>query len=196
MDPARTEDGLLARVAAGEQRAVEACLERYGPLVWSVVKSVVYDRDLAEDAVQEIFTTLWLEAARFDPSRSSEAGFVALVARRRAIDTLRRRVRRTRDTSETEPDTLAVSDTNLDAVDTNDEVELARALLTELRPEQRRVLRLSLMDGLSHTEIAERTGLPLGTVKTHARRGLAAARELLAQRRARTARLSERGGRA
>jgi len=191
MDPA--PPSLLARVASGDPTAVEACLDRYGPLVWSVVRSVVFDRDLCEDAVQEVFLALWLEAGRFDPALSSEAGFVALVARRRAIDAVRRRVRRTRDLVDHEPDTIAVADERLDEVETEEEVALAQSLLSELRPEQQRVLRLSLVDGMSHGEIAERTGMPLGTVKTHARRGLAAAREKLAERRGR---LEKRGGRA
>jgi RNA polymerase sigma-70 factor (ECF subfamily) len=191
MEPA--PPSLLARVASGDPTAVEACLDRYGPLVWSVVRSVVFDRDLCEDAVQEVFLALWLEAGRFDPALSSEAGFVALVARRRAIDAVRRRVRRMRDQVDHEPDTIAVADERLDEVETEEEVAVAHAVLAELRPEQQRVLRLSLVDGLSHGEIAERTGMPLGTVKTHARRGLAAAREKLAERRGR---FEKRGGRA
>jgi len=176
----------------GDQVAVEACIERYGALVWSVVKSVVIDRDLAEDTVQDVFVDLWRKAERFDPSKASESGFVALVARRRAIDTVRRRVRRTRDESAAEPDEVAVEHAGHDEVERDDEVELAEAILAELRPEQAQVLRLSLLGELSHSQIAERTGMPLGTVKTHARRGLSQARALLAERRSAPA----RGGRA
>lgn len=176
----------------GDQVAVEACIARYGALVWSVVKSVVVDHDLAEDTVQDVFVDLWRKAERFDPSKSSESGFIALVARRRAIDTVRRRVRRTRDEGSSEPDDVAVEHAGHDEVERNDEVELAESILDELRPEQAQVLRLSLLGDLSHSQIAERIGMPLGTVKTHARRGLAQARALLAERRSTTA----RGGRA
>jgi RNA polymerase sigma-70 factor, ECF subfamily len=184
MDRPATSDDLLVRIAAGDRTAVETCLARYGALVWSVVRSVISDTDLAEDAVQEAFVDLWLKAARFDPSKSSEAGFVALVARRRAIDAVRRRARRTRDVGQEDPNVVAVEHEGHAGVDRDDEVELVYSVLAELRPEQQRVLRLSLLDGLSHSQISEHTGMPLGTVKTHARRGLSQAREILESRRA------------
>lgn len=192
MDRTRPPADLLTRIAMGDRNAVEACIERYGALVRSVVASVVVDRDLADDTVQDVFVDLWRKAERFDPSKSSEAGFVALVARRRAIDTVRRRVRRTRDEGTSEPDEVAVEHGGHADVERNDEVALVEAILDELRPEQAQVLRLSLLNELSHTQIAERTGMPLGTVKTHARRGLAQARTLLSERRSAAA----RGGRA
>lgn len=184
MDRPHSSDDLLVRIASGDRSAVEACLERYGALVWSVVRSVIGDADLAEDAVQDAFVDLWLKAARFDPSKSSEAGFIALVARRRAIDAVRRRARRTRDVGQEDPDVVAVEHDGHASVDRDDEVALVHSALAELRPEQQRVLRLSLLDGLSHSEISKHTGMPLGTVKTHARRGLTQAREILESRRA------------
>lgn len=188
MDRTRPPADLLTRIAMGDRSAVDACVQRYGGLVWSVVKSVVVDADLAEDAVQDVFVDLWRKAETFDPSKSSESGFVALVARRRAIDVVRRRVRRTRDEGTEDADAVAVEHPGHADVERDDEVRLAQRILTELRPEQQRVLRLSLLDGLSHAQISERIDMPLGTVKTHARRGLAQARALLAERRATHAR--------
>lgn len=192
MDRTRPPADLLTRIAMGDQSAVEACIDRYGGLVWSVVKSVVVDLDLTEDAVQDAFVDLWRKAETFDPSKSSESGFVALVARRRAIDAVRRRVRRTRDEGAGDADTVAVDHAGHAEVERADEVALAQSILAELRPEQARVLRLSLLEDLSHRQIAERIGMPLGTVKTHARRGLAQARSLLAERRS----AATKGGRA
>ena len=85
--------GLLARVAAGDGRAMEACIDAFGPLVWGIVLKRVRDRAAAEDLVQEIFTDLWKHSGRHDPTIASETGFVALVARRRVIDWLRRQSR-------------------------------------------------------------------------------------------------------
>ncbi|MEZ5978029.1 MAG: sigma factor [Planctomycetota bacterium] len=94
--PSSHERGdLLPRIADGDREAVGLAIERYGALVWSMVRGVLGDGDLAEDAAQEVFIDLWTKAARFDGSKSSEASFVALIARRRAID-VRRRARRTR----------------------------------------------------------------------------------------------------
>ncbi len=118
---------------------------------------------------------LWRRAGKFDASRGSEPAFVATIARRRIIDATRRRGRR----EEALPDfaepvsECAVPDEDADA---------ARAALEELEPTQRQVLWLSVFEDLSHSKIAERLKLPLGTVKTHARRGVLAIREKLTRR--------------
>ena len=84
---------ILERIAGGDERAVKECLDRYGNLVWSIVRRMTAPAD-AEDAVQEIFVDLWKSAGRFEPERSSEAGFIAMIARRRMIDRLRSEERR------------------------------------------------------------------------------------------------------
>ncbi len=168
---------LLPRIAAGDERAVRDCVLRYGALVWSLVRrSSVEDGD-AEDAVQEVFIDLWRSAARFDATRMSEAGWVAMVARRRLIDRMRRRQR----LPELEPlaldfDVADDGERDLDAVW---RAERARQVLRELPAAQRQMLELSLVEGKTHDEIARDTGTPLGTVKSHIRRGLQRARTLL-----------------
>lgn len=133
-----------------------------------------------EDAVQEIFLELWRCAYRFDPGRASESTFVAMVARRRLIDR-RRRLAREAEISFTPIEDLHLTDRAVenDRIGTQDEAARAAAALGTLRPEQQQVLRLSVFQGLSHQHIAESLQIPLGTVKTHIRRGLMRIRELL-----------------
>jgi len=165
---------LLARVAAGEQAAVRACLAQFGGLVWSIARR--FEADDAEDAVQEIFFDLWKSAGSYDPRLGSEATFVATITRRRLID--RRRTRRRRPTA-TEP----IADVELEAPgaapDASAEAAKAANALGQLRPEQRQVLVLATAHGMSHGEIAAHTGMPLGTVKAHVRRGLISIRNAL-----------------
>lgn len=171
---------LLPRIAAGDERAVGECVARYGSLVWSLARRWSPDRADAEDAVQEIFTDLWRTAARFEVSRSSESGWVAMIARRRLIDRTRRRERQP--VLDVIPDGFDIVDEREVDLDRNDRVALARQVLTELAPAQRRMLELSLLHGRTHDEIARETNTPLGTVKSHIKRGLDRARALLAAR--------------
>lgn len=157
-------------------------MQRYAPLVWSLARRLSRDAGTAEELVQEIFIELWRHAARFDPARSSEATFVALIARRRVIDRRRRDAR----TPSAQPLDEALPETGpdpLSGVELSDEARHARLALEQLRPEQRRLILLSVVDGLTHQEIALRSGLPLGTIKSHIRRGLERAAEILAERR-------------
>jgi RNA polymerase sigma-70 factor (ECF subfamily) len=171
---------LLPRVAAGDERAVRECVARYGALVWSLARRWSPDTSEAEDAAQEIYIDLWRTASRYDPSRMTEAGWVAMLARRRLIDRSRRRER----LPALEPiaDDLDVADDRTPDIDQRWRVEQARAVLDALPPAQRRMLELSLLEGRTHDEIARETATPLGTVKSHIRRGLQRARDLLAAR--------------
>ncbi len=177
---------LLPRIAAGDESAVRECVARYGALVWSLVRRWVPDGHDAEDAAQEIFVDLWRSAARFDGARATEAGWVAMVARRRLIDRLRRSQRGI--TYEPLPDDYDVIDEQEPDLDQADRVVRARAAVQALPAAQRTMLELSLLHGHTHEEIAEATGTPLGTVKSHIRRGLQRARATLLQA---TPRLSE-----
>ena len=169
---------ILQRIASGDKTAVQDCLNAYGGLVWSLARRMSPNTDDAEDAVQEIFIDIWKNAERFDESQSSETTFVAMIARRRLIDRLRYANRRiSTDSIEDmvgEPSNGAEADLHISL----EAKEAARALET-LRPEQQQVLQLSIIQGLSHQEISDATGMPLGTVKTHARRGLLQVREFL-----------------
>lgn len=169
---------ILQRIADGDQNAVQDCLKAYGGLVWSLARRMLRNQDDAEDAVQEIFVDIWKNAGKFDPEQASETTFVAMIARRRLIDRIRFTQRRI--SPDSLEDMLAEpagrSDQDLQLMVEGREAFKA---LNELRPEQRQVLQLSIIHGLSHQEIADATGMPLGTVKTHARRGILQAREIL-----------------
>ena len=171
---------LLPRIAAGDERAVRDCVARYGALVWSLARRWAPESSEAEDAVQEIFIDLWRSAARYDATRTSEAGWVAMIARRRLIDRARRRERLP--VLESLPDDYDVAADDERDLDREWRAEQARAVLRELPPAQRRMLELSLLHGRTHDEIARETETPLGTVKSHIRRGLQRARDLLAAR--------------
>jgi RNA polymerase sigma-70 factor (ECF subfamily) len=165
---------LLERVAAGDETAMRACVATYGGLVWSLTRR--FEVTDAEDAVQEIFLDLWKSAARFDPAVASEATFIAMIARRRLID--RKRMRGRRPTTERIAEMPAVVDP-ASQPDTCLEAKQAAQAMNGLRPAQREVVMLATCHGLSHGEIATQTGLPLGTVKAHARRGLQSIRAAL-----------------
>lgn len=173
-DPSAPTPSLLQRVAAGDAYAVRECIAQYGGLVWSIARR--FELADAEDAVQEIFLELWKNAARFDPAIASETTFIAMIARRRLID--RRRSRRRRPTTEQLPELPTVAD-EAALPDACLEAQKAARALDQLRPEQRQVLVMSTCQGMSHGEIAAQTGMPLGTVKAHARRGLLSIRAAL-----------------
>lgn len=177
-DVAAQPPTILERVARQEPGAVDEMMDRFSGLVWSLARRTCPDAAEAEDAVQEIFVEIWRTAGRFDPSIAGEATFVAMIARRRLIDRTRRRTRR--------PQSVALQDSSPDpAPQHEDQPEMleqagvASAAFEQLRPEQQQVLRLAIHHGRSHEQIAATTGMPLGTVKTHARRGLIRLRQLL-----------------
>lgn len=171
---------ILHRVAAGEPGAVQECLDRYGGLVWSLSRRFCPNREEAEDAVQDVFIEIWNKAKRYDASLSSEITFVAMIARRRLIDRGRRRQRALQTEVIEDENILPPSeDRAQEMVDIGDEVDRAQKALAKLRPDEQKVLRLSIYEGLSHDQISKATSLPLGTVKTHLRRGLIRVREML-----------------
>ena len=164
-------DSILRRVAEGDRAAVRECISRHGGLVWSLARRSCGASGDAEDAVQEIFIDLWANAARFDPSVASETTFVAMIARRNLVDRRRKEARRPR-LNDLPEALVGDSPGPPERLDALDETDRAVRALESLGSDQRTVLTLSIFDGLTYDEIARKTDLPLGTVKTHARRGL------------------------
>lgn len=179
-------DCLLHRVAQGDPRAVNELMDRYGGLVYSLARKFAYEPSDLDDAVQDVFVALWQTAQRFDPALGAEETFVSMVARRRLIDRRRRAQRRDahRDHAdvayEAAPD--AASRGSGPGLADRETLAAVDACFALLRAEQQRCLRLCVYQGLSHEEAARVTGWPLGTVKTHVRRGLIALRDALAAR--------------
>lgn len=170
---------LLPRVATGDGAAVRECLARYGGLVLALARRFLGNATDAEDVTQDVFVELWKHAGRFDPACASEPTFVTMITRRRLIDHKRRAGRRPapEPLPEAVPERTGPSPFN--EIDGRDDVARARRALGDLKDDQRNVILLAVEDGLTHEQIAERTGLPVGTVKTHIRRGLMRVREVL-----------------
>ena len=185
-----SNESIFARIAAGEAGAVRECMDRYGALVWSLVRSRIRNAADAEDATQEIFVELWKSAARYDPNAGSELVFVSTIARRRLIDRLRAQGRQPPTEEFDETALQPPEDGGLEA-DVKSAVEVGNAAraLAALDPGQREILLMGVVQGMTHSEIALATGKPLGTVKTQLRRGLMKVRELIAN----SARGSEEG---
>jgi RNA polymerase sigma-70 factor (ECF subfamily) len=168
---------LLDRVRQGDQQAMTDLFDRYGSLVYSVALRVLKDPGQAEDVMQEVLFQVWENPKTFAATRGSLGAWLAVVARNRAIDVLRRR--RPSDAVE---DVVLVSRTNLASeVERNSMMEKVRTVLVSLPPDQQRSVELAFFEGLSHSEIAEKTGDPLGTVKTRIRSALMSVRRAFQQ---------------
>lgn len=171
---------ILQRLATGDPSAVAASLDRFGSLVWMLALRMTPTRADAEDAVQDVFTEVWRVAGKFDPNIASARAFVAMIARRRLIDRARSNKRYQR--VGTLVDDQAVEsggDAPIAGAILDEEAMRAKAAIEQLRPEQQKVIRLAIAENWTHERIAEHLDMPLGTVKTHLRRGLLRVREIL-----------------
>ncbi len=167
--------GLLTRIQSGEQEAMTALFDRYGTMVYSVALRVLKDAGEAEDVMQEIFVQVWKNPKAFVSGRGSLGGWLVVVARNRSIDVIRRR-------RPSEPVELFAlpSSTNLaQEAERNSLLEKVRGAMHSLPDEQKKSIELAFFDGLTHSEIAEQTGDPLGTVKTRIRLALITIRKAL-----------------
>lgn len=173
--PASTLDDatLLALVQRGDEGAMASLFDRYSKVVYSVALRVLRDPASAEDVLQEIFMQIWRNPDGFIATRGSLGGWLAVVSRNRSIDALRRKR-----PTESVDDMALPSNYNLAAeAERNSMMEKARAVIHLLPMEQRKTLEMAFFDGLTHSEIAEMTGDPLGTVKTRIRSALTTLRK-------------------
>jgi RNA polymerase sigma-70 factor (ECF subfamily) len=169
------KEPILPRIAQGDPTATDELVARYGRVLrWMANQHGVRDPD---DAVQDIFVTLWQNAARYDAAKGAESTFVGTIARRKLIDRHRKRSRRpqTQDI-ETIAERNLENNTNIEG---GTELALASRAMESLRPVQRSILTLSVLEGMTHSEIASKLELPLGTVKTHIRRGFSQMRQMM-----------------
>jgi RNA polymerase sigma-70 factor (ECF subfamily) len=176
-----TDDlALVRRIALREEAALAELYDRYSTLLLAVARRILGSTGDAEEILQEAFLQAWLQADRYDPARSSVSTWLVLVARSRALDRLR--ARRTRERTaeaagqEPPPETSSGGDGRVLHLERRQRV---RSALAELPAEQREVLELAFFGGLSQSEIATRTGAPLGTVKTRALLGMKKLRQAL-----------------
>ncbi|MFN3764563.1 MAG: sigma-70 family RNA polymerase sigma factor [Aliihoeflea sp.] len=170
---------LAARVAVDRDRAAFAALfDHFAPRVNGYLQRLGMERSQAEDLAQEVLAVLWHKAHLFDPSKSSLATWLYRVARNRRIDHLRRDKSDRLDPADPifEPDAPEPADEALDAARRDERVRLA---LDTLPPEQIELIRLAFFAGLTHSQIAEKTGVPLGTVKSRIRLAFSRLRKAL-----------------
>jgi RNA polymerase sigma-70 factor, ECF subfamily len=159
---------LLQRVRQGDQTAMAELFDRYSRAVYSVALRILKDSGHAEDVMQEIFFQIWRNSDSFVQGRGSLGAWLVVVARNRSIDLLRRRK-----PTDSVDDVVLASSANLAAeAEHNAMLEKVQKVLKDLPAEQQRSMELAFFEGLSHSEIAEKTGDPLGTVKTRIRLAL------------------------
>jgi RNA polymerase sigma-70 factor (ECF subfamily) len=177
---------LVTRLASGEEHALAELYDRYSGLVYSLAFSILGDAGDAEEAAADTFLQVWTSATGFDPSRASVAGWLTMIARTRALDRLRARRRREATVAHaaTSGDGVAIPLSGADALpDRSSELSEMQSrvgqALAELTPPQRRVIELAYYGGLSHSEIANELGEPLGTVKTRIRAAMEKLRSAL-----------------
>lgn len=159
---------LVQRVAAGDRDAFGALFDRHGRIVLGILVRMLSSAPEAEEVLQEVFLQVWTGADRYRPERGTPVGWMVMMARSRALDRLRSdraRVRR-EDTIGREAPTLSADPSSLERLEVSDRRREVLELLGTLPPDQRECLELAFFDGLTHSEIAERLGAPLGTVKS------------------------------
>jgi RNA polymerase sigma-70 factor (ECF subfamily) len=174
-----SDEGLIRRILNGDEVALGMLYDRHGRRVYSVAKHILQDSGAAEEVLQDIFHQLWRTAASFNAARGSLAGWLLVMARNRSIDRLRRRT-----PTIGEEGAAALHGSGLDlesAAARNEMAERVRSALQALPGAQREAMELAYFEGLTQSEIAKRTGDPLGTVKTRLRTALASLRAKLGE---------------
>lgn len=167
---------LLERVVRKDESALSALYDRYSGLVFSEAKRILRDTGAAEEILQDLFYQIWRTAERFDSARGSLAGWLLVAARNRAISRLRRKTGKAEELDENgvilrvDLESVAAQNILLDKV---------RVVMGNLPEGQRQAVELAYFEGMSHTEIAEKTGQPLGTVKTRIRSAMETLKQVL-----------------
>lgn len=165
---------LIARIEGRDADALAELYDRYSSRLMGLAQRIVGDTGEAEEVLQELFLWVWRSAASFDASRGSVVAWLLVATRSRAIDRVRARrpaARAGLRSVEAVPDAAGPQDVEADSAHRQWE-RLCRSAISELPEDQRRTLELAYFEGLTHQEISEQTGTPLGTVKTRVRLGL------------------------
>ena len=182
-DAAEADRQILAEVAGGSADALERLYDRFGATAYGLARRILAQPDLAEEVVQDVFAQVWREATRYDDARASVAGWIVLLTRTRAIDRLRARRARPDVERGVEPAAappLSTPDRSPEQVAiSSEDARNVRAALDGLTEEQRALVNFAYYEGLTHSEIAARTGVPLGTIKTRLRSAMGTLRKAL-----------------
>jgi RNA polymerase sigma-70 factor (ECF subfamily) len=184
-DPERTQmpdEELVHAIAQGDEQAFASLYDRYNSTLLGFLLRILNSKAEAEDVLQEVFIQVWQQAPAFDETRGRAFSWLMVIARSRALDRIRALNARERTVTKSSRETFEdVADAN-DEVIRSQESEMVRRALDQIPEAQRSALLLAYFEGLSQSEIAARTGEPLGTVKTRTRDGLRKLRRLLNKR--------------
>ena len=164
---------LISAIRSGDEQAMAQLYEKYSSIVYSVALRVLGDTSAAEDILQEVFLQLWRSPDAFDASRGSLPGWLAVITRNRAIDSLRKR----RPETDINEVVVSIEPDLASRAEWSRVLEKIRSVLGSMSAPQRSALEMAFFDGLTHTEIAEKTGEALGTIKTRIRAGLVTLRK-------------------
>jgi RNA polymerase sigma-70 factor (ECF subfamily) len=180
LDDRRAEEAaLLLRIGDKDERAIEALYERYSGPLFSLAFQVTRADRFAQEVVQEVFVAVWKDAGRFDPSRGALSSWLFSLARHKAIDLVRKEANVRKHTADVDLELREADD------DVDEEAWLrvrrdaVHAAITKLPEAQRAALQMAFFGGLTHVEVAEELGIPLGTAKTRIRTALLKLREIL-----------------
>jgi len=175
-----SDQALLERIAGRDAHALADLYDRFAPVALALAGRILGDRSEAEDVLQVVFTRVWQEAGRYDPAKGSAASWLLAWVRNGAIDRLRRREALHRATLHSvDHAPAAAREDEPSSMDASHEREKLARAVAELPADQRQVIELAYFEGLSQTQIAQRLGEPLGTVKTRARLGMIKLRQAL-----------------
>jgi RNA polymerase sigma-70 factor, ECF subfamily len=172
----RVDLALITAIRSGDQGAMAELYDRYSSIVYAVALRILQDAGAAEDVLQDVFMQLWRNPAAFDASRGNMGAWLAVISRNRAIDSLRRK----RPENDIADVVVSVEPDLASEAERSRAMEKVRGALSAMSTEQRTALEMAYFEGLSHSEIAEKTGEPLGTIKTRIRTGLLSLRKVLA----------------
>jgi RNA polymerase sigma-70 factor (ECF subfamily) len=175
-----TDEALLSLVASSDDQALAELYDRFGGVAYGLALRVLRDEALAQDAVQEAFLAVWRTADRFLAERAKASTWILTLVHRRAVDLVRRQERRRGEPLESVPEPVASEQVEEQAT-IRFQRQVVQEALRRLPPEQREALELGYYAGLTQSELAERLGQPLGTIKSRMFTGLTRLKDLLAQ---------------
>jgi len=174
-----SDQALLERIVGRDANALADLYDRYAPVALALAARILGDRSEAEDVLQIVFTRVWQDASRYDPAKGSAASWLLAWIRNGALDRLRRREALRRASVQSASQGPSGHEDDVAHLDTSIEREKVARALADLPPDQRQVIELAYFEGMSQTQIAQRLGEPLGTVKTRMRLGMNKLRQAL-----------------